>query len=89
MMSNDATRRATRTLLQTLPGGFLVTGYQLFAPPEYQLNGQQAAWVMALLTAVSSFIQNTIEAQVGEAILKTPLEKALAKGEKQAGEPRP
>lgn len=83
---NDATRRGLRTLLQTLPGGFLVTGWQLFAPPEYQLNGQQAAWVMALVTALSSFIQNTIEASTNTAILKTPLEKALAKGEKDAGE---
>jgi len=80
---NDATRRGLRTLLQTLPGGFLVTGYQLFAPPEYQLNGQQAAWVMALLTALSSFVQNTIEASTGNAILKTPMEKAIAQGEKQ------
>lgn len=41
---------------------------------------------MALVTALSSFIQNTIEASTGEAILKTPLEKALAQGEKDAGE---
>jgi hypothetical protein len=30
-------------------------------------------------------VQNTIEAQVGEAILKTPLEKAISKSEKDGG----
>lgn len=83
---NDASRRATRTLLQALPGAFLIQGWQVFAPPELRLNGEQAAWLIALLTALSSFVQNTIEASVGEAILKTPLEKALAKGEKDAEE---
>lgn len=68
--------------MQTLPGGFLVTGWNLFAPPELRLEPAQAAWLVALLTALSSFIQNTIEAQVGEAILKTPLEKAISKSEK-------
>lgn len=84
---NDAARRATRTLLQSLPGAFLVQGWQVFAPPDVRLNGEQAAWLIALLTALSSFIQNTVEAQVGEAILKTPLEKALVRGEKTAGAP--
>jgi hypothetical protein len=82
---NDATRRATRTLLQSLPGAFIVTGWNLFAPPDLRLNGEQAAWLIALLTALSSFVQNTIEAQVGEAILKTPLEKAISKSEKDGG----
>lgn len=84
-MSNDATRRATRTLLQTLPGGFLVTGWNLFAPPELRLEPAQAAWLVALLTALSSFIQNTIEKATDTAILKTPLEKAIAKHEKDGG----
>jgi hypothetical protein len=42
-------------------------------------------WLIALLTAFSSFVQNTIEKATDTAILKTPLEKAIAKHEKDGG----
>jgi hypothetical protein len=78
---SDATRRATRTLLQGLPGAFLVTGWNLFSPPHVHLNAEQAAWMITLVTALTSFLQNSIEAATDQAILKTPMEKAIARGE--------
>lgn len=68
---NDATRRATRTLLQTLPGGFFVTGWNLFTPPDMHLNAEQAGWLVALLTAFSSFAMNALETASHRSILKT------------------
>jgi hypothetical protein len=75
---NDAVRRSLRTLIQGLPGAFLVTGWQLFTPLAYHMNAEQAAWMITLITALASFVQNSIEAATGNAILKTPTEKRLA-----------
>jgi hypothetical protein len=76
---NDATRRATRTLLQTLPGGFLVTGWNLFTPPHMHLNAEQAAWIVVVLTALSSFAMNMLETASGHAVLKTQEEQSIAR----------
>lgn len=76
---NDATRRATRTFLQALPGGFLVTGWNLFTPPHMHMNAEQAAWLIVLVTALSSYIMNLLETATGHAILKTPAEQINAR----------
>ena len=65
--------------MQTLPGGFLVTGWNLFTPPEMHLNAEQAAWLVALLTAFSSFAMNLLEVASGYAVLKTKTEQAAAR----------
>lgn len=76
---NDATRRATRTFVQALPGGFLVTGWNLFTPPTMHLNAEQAAWMIVFITAVSSYVMNLLETATGHAFLKTATEQMNAK----------
>lgn len=76
---NDATRRATRTFIQGLPGGFVVTGWNLFTPPHMHMNAEQAAWMIVFLTAVLSFVMNLLEVASHKAFLKTPEEQALAR----------
>jgi hypothetical protein len=70
---SDAQRRGLRTLIQAVPAAVLVSGWNLFAPSNLQLNPAQLAFVVAIVTALLTFGQNWLEDNTSvPALLKAP-----------------